>query len=221
MRLWAGLALLGAGSFLIGGVGERLGLAGDLLKNWWPWVLLALAAINLGRTIVRAESLVAPGLLALVAIIGLAVGRPGAAPTIINLAIPGALVFVGGALALSYSCGTPGHWVRVLTSSRVQFHDQVPQEITVWAIAGELRLDLAGAELDTTQEVTIAVNVILGHVHLDIPRNWPMHLPAEPRYDRLVLTRIKDIGVRSQQEGDHGATLHLLGLCGAITLLRH
>lgn len=107
-----------------------------------------------------------------------------------------------------------------LTTARVHIHDQVPQEITVWAIAGELRLDLAGAELDTTQEVTIAVNVILGHVHLDIPRNWPIHLPAEPRSDRLVLTRIKDIGVRSQQEGDHGATLHMFGFCGAITLLR-
>jgi hypothetical protein len=221
MRLWAGIAILGIGSYLIGGVDKRLELAGDLLKTWWPWVLLALAAINLGRAIVRVESMIAPGLLAMAAIIGLAIGRPEASPTIINLAIPAALILVGAVLALSYSCGTSDRWVRVLTSGRVHINDQVPQEITVWAIAGELSLDLGGAELDTTQEVTIAVNVILGHVHLDIPRNWPIHLPAEPHSDRLVLTRIRDIGVRSQQEGDYGATLHLFGFCGAITLLRH
>lgn len=78
MRLWAGLAILGASSYLIGGVDKRLELAEGLLRNWWPWALLALAAINLGCTIVRAESLYAPGLIALVAIIGLVVGRPEA-----------------------------------------------------------------------------------------------------------------------------------------------
>ncbi len=221
MRLWAGLVILGAGSYLIGGVDKRLELAAGLLRNWWPWALLALAAINLGRTIVRPESLVAPSLIALAAMIGLVVGRPEAVSTITNLAIPGALILIGAALALSCDCRRSDRWVRVLTSARVHIHDQVPQEITIWAIAGELRLDLTGAGLDTTQEVTIVVNVILGHVHLDIPRNWPIHLPADPRSDRLVLTRIKDIGVRTQQEGNHGATLHLFGFCGAVTLLRH
>jgi hypothetical protein len=221
MRLWAGLVILGAGSYLIGGVDKRLELAAGLLRSWWPWALLALAAINLGRTIVRSESLIAPGLIALAAIIGLLARRPEAVSNIINLAIPGALILIGTLLALSYGCRRSDRWVRVLTSARVHIHDQIPQEITVWAIAGELRLDFAGAGLDTTQEVTIAVKVILGHVHLDVPRNWPIHLPADPRSDRLVLTKIKDIGVRDQQEGDHGATLHLTGFCGAVTLLRH
>jgi hypothetical protein len=125
-------------------------------------------------------------------------------------------------LALSYRCGEPDHFVRVLTSARVHIHDQVPHEITVWAVLGELRLDLVAAtDPDTTQPITITVKAILGHVHLDIPRAWPIHLPADPRSDRLVLTRIKDSGVRSQQVGDLGAILRLSGFCGAITLFRH
>lgn len=220
MRLWAGLAFFGAGSYLIGGVDQRLELAASVLRSWWPWALLALAVINLGRTVVRAESLVAPGLIAIAAIIGLLARRPGAVSDIINFYMPGAFIIAGVLLALSYPYVRPDRWVRVLTSARVSIHDQLPQEITAWAIAGELRLDLAGASLDTTREVTIAIKVILGHVRLDIPRNWPTHLPSDPRSDHLILTKISDVGVRSQQEGDHGVTLRLSGLCGAITLLR-
>lgn len=220
VRLWAGLAILGAGSYLIGGADQRLELAGSLLRNWWPWILLALAAINLGRTILRATSLVAPSLIAIVALIGLLMRRSGISSNIENFYIPGALVVAGALLALSYGDSRSNRWVRVLTSARVRIHDQLPPEITAWAIAGELRLDLAGASLDT-QEVTIAIKAILGHVHIDIPRSWPTHLPADPRSDHLILTKIEDIGVRSQQDGDHGVTLRLSGFCGAITLLRH
>lgn len=221
MRLWAGLAILGAGSYLIGELEKRLELAEGLLKNWWPWALLALAVFNLGRTIVRVESLLAPGLIALVAIFGLIAGRPHTESTIINLAIPAVLILVGAMLALSYSCRRSDRLVRVLTTTRVHINDQLPQEITIWAIAAELRLDLAGADLDMTQDITIAMNVILGHVHLDIPRNWQIRLPADPRSERLFLTRVKDTGVRSRHDCNHSATLRLSGFCGAITLLRH
>lgn len=221
IRLWVGLAFLGAGSYLIGAVDQRLELAASLLRSWWPWALLALAVINVGRTIVRAESLVAPGLIAIAAVIGLLTRRPETVSDTINLYIPGALIIVGILLALSYPYVRPNRWVRVLTSARVSVHDQLPQEITAWAIAGELRLDLTGASLDTAKEITIVIKVILGHVRIDIPRNWPTHLSFDPRSDHLIFTRISDIGVRSQQEGEHGVTLRLSGLLGAITLQRH
>jgi hypothetical protein len=221
MRLWVGLIILGAGSYLIGGIDQRLELAASLLRIWWPWALLTLAAINLGRTIVRAESLVAPGFIAMAALTGLLVRRPGIESYIVNLWIPGALIVFGALLALSYDYHRSNRWVRVLTSARVRIHDQLPEVITAWAIAGELRLDLAGASLNATQEVTIAIKAILGHVHLDIPHSWPTHLPADPRSDHLIFTKIGDIGVRSHQEGDYGVTLRLSGFCGAITLLRH
>src|SRR5579862_4819519 len=133
VRLWAGLAILGAGSYLIGGADQRLELAGNLLRSWWPWILLALAAINLGRTILRATSLIAPSLFAIVALIGLLMRRSGITSNIENFYIPGALVVAGILLALSYDDNRSNRWVRVLTSARVRVHDQLPQEITAWA----------------------------------------------------------------------------------------
>ena len=147
VRLWIGLIVLGAGSYLIGGVDQRLELAASLFRTWWPWVLRALAAINLGRTIIRTESLVAPAFIAMVALTGLLVRRPKIEPYILNLGIPGALIVFGALLALSYNHDRACRWVRILTSSRVRIHDQLPEVITAWAIAGELRLDLAGRAL--------------------------------------------------------------------------
>ncbi|WP_043677135.1 LiaF transmembrane domain-containing protein [Streptomyces xylophagus] len=220
-RLWLGLAVLIVGSFALGDSTHRVRAAADWLSSWWPWLLLALALLNLLRSAITPGSLIAPGLLAALALGGLAAAHGISARNLADFVAPAALIVVGLALVLS-SHETESHqWTRVLATGRVRTADGLgsrtdTSQVVLRAIAGELRADLTDSFLDGS--LTVQVTAVAGHVHLTVPRDWPVTV----RTAGTVLTRVSDTGPRAGTDADTAREvgLHLLGLAGAFSLVR-
>jgi hypothetical protein len=220
-RMWFGLTALATGCFTIGDGVHRIRGAADWAATWWPWLLLALALLNLLRTVIGVSSLIAPGLLAVVAVSGLALAHGISGRTLANLIIPAALVLVGLALLFPFRTAHRHQWTRVLATGRVRTTDTVGSrtenpQVVLRAIAGELRADLTGSFLDGS--LTVQVTAVGGHVHLTVPRGWLVTI----RSAGTVLTRVTDTGPRdtATKAADDEVGLHLLGLCGAVSLVR-
>jgi hypothetical protein len=222
-RLWLGLTVLAAGSFAIGDSAHRVRAAADCLLAWWPWLLLALALLNLLRSAITPGSLIAPGLLAAVALGGLAVAHGISTRTLADFVAPAVLILVGLALLLSSRESESNRWTRILATGRVRTTNAVGSRtenplVILRAVAGELRADLTGSFLDGS--LTVQVTAVAGHVHLTIPRDWPVTV----RTAGTVLTRVSDMGPRKGTNTDTTAArevgLHLLGLCGAVSVVR-
>ncbi|MCK2217393.1 hypothetical protein MF672_026915 [Actinomadura sp. ATCC 31491] len=220
VRLWLGIAVLAIGCYLIGDVDHRLGVAWRLVSDWWPWAALGLAAINVGRGILRIESLLAPGLVAAVPLVALAV-RYGVSPSVArDVILPGVLVLAGGSLALSLRTHREQQWTRVLSTGFVRVHDQLAPQVSAQAIVGELHLDLTGAQHPGGAAVPeIALGAVLGHVHLKIPRAWEVRLPEDGSHSSGWV-RVNDSGTRTEQSSDYRVMLRLTGLLGVVTVSR-
>ncbi|MFC8662978.1 hypothetical protein [Streptomyces sp. NPDC057199] len=221
-RMWLGLAVLAVGSFTVGDTTHRVRAAADWFTTWWPWLLLALALLNLLRAAITPGSFIAPGLLATVAVGGLAATHDISTRTLTDFVAPAALVLVGLALLLSSRGATHSHrWTRVLATGRVRTTDAFGsrtgnRQVILRAIAGEVRADLTGSVLDGS--LTVLVTAVAGHVHLTVPHDWPVTV----RTAGTILTHVSDTGPRASTE-DNAARevgLHLLGLVGAISLVR-
>ncbi|GAA3207151.1 hypothetical protein [Actinocorallia longicatena] len=214
-RAWFGLVALAAGSFVIGDVHERLREAVAWVGGHWPWLVLGWAGANVVRSAVAAGSLIAPALLVAAALAGL--GLVGV-EILIDVLAPALLITVGAVLVRSSAEPGVGAWTRVLVSGRVTAPAEVGHEtpharFAIRAVAGEVRADFAGSVLAGGMD--LEVTAIAGHVHLTVPRSWPVVV----RTAGTVFTHVSDTGPRS---GDAAAEvgLHLLGLCGAVSLVR-
>lgn len=220
-RVWLGLAALTVGSFILGDSAHRVRAASDWLSAWWPWLLLALAVLNLLRAAITPSSLIAPGLLAASAVGGLAAAHSISTRTLTDFVAPTALLLAGLALLLS-SHETESHrWTRVLATGRIRSVDGLGSRtdtslVVLRAIVGELHADLTGSFLDGS--LTVHVTAVAGHVHLTVPRDWPVTV----RTAGTVLTRVSDTGPPSRTDVDTAREvgLHLLGLVGAFSLVR-
>jgi hypothetical protein len=93
-RIWLGLALVVIGTFLIGDTAHRLERTWDLTGRWRPWALFGLAAANLVVSL-RVESMLAPGLLAFIAVVALAVRHGFAGSTVVDFVLPAVVAFAG------------------------------------------------------------------------------------------------------------------------------
>ncbi|MFF4348132.1 hypothetical protein [Streptomyces sp. NPDC001530] len=152
---------------------------------------------------------------------GLAAAHDNSTRTLADLVAPAALILVGLALLLS-SRETDSHqWTRVLATGRVRTTHTLGcrtdhSQVVLRAIAGELRADLTGSVLDGS--LTVQVTAVAGHVHLTVPRDWPVTV----RTAGTVLTRISDTGPHAGTDADAAREvgLHLLGLVGAVSLVR-
>lgn len=220
-RLWLGLTVLAVGSFTVGDTAHRVRAAMDWLSAWWPWLLLALALLNLLRSAITAGSLIAPGLLAAVALGGLAAAHDISTHTLTDLVAPTALIFLGLALLLSSREKDSHRWTRVLATGRVRTTGTLGsrtgnRQVILRAIAGEVRADLTGSVLDGS--LTVQVTAVVGHVHLTVPSDWPVTV----RTAGTLLTLVSDTGPRASTEDDAAREvgLHLLGLVGAVSLVR-
>ncbi|MFI6459027.1 LiaF transmembrane domain-containing protein [Streptomyces sp. NPDC050528] len=220
-RLWLGLAVLIVGSFALGDSTHRIRAAADWLSSWWPWLLLALALLNLLRSAITPGSLIAPGLLAALALGGLAAAHGISARSLTDFVAPAALIVIGLALVLSSHEMESHRWTRVLATGRVRTADGLgshtdTSQVVLRAIAGELRADLTDSFLDGN--LTVQVTAVAGHVHLTVPRDWPVTV----RTAGTVLTRVSDTGPRAGADADtvREVGLHLLGLAGAFSLVR-
>lgn len=213
-RSWLGLLLIGTGAFLAGDTVERLQLAWAFVERWWPWALLGLAFINLARSILRIESVLAPGLLAAVAAIVLALRHGIATHTVLDIALPLALTFAGAALLLSIGAKSEKSWTRVLMTGRVAPTDPVTGVLRPRAVLGEVRVNLTTLK-EPSGELTVHATAVLGHVHFEIPSAWHVVVDAEG----AVLTSLRDSKDNGDESGRH-VRLSILGFCGIVTVVR-
>jgi hypothetical protein len=215
---WLGVVLLAAGSYLVGDPGRRLAAAWDLLAAWWPWALLALAVFNLFRTIVRVESLLAPGVLGLAGLLGLVLTHRIGASIVFDIAIPIALVTGGALLALSGDSPGRHSWTRVLFGKSARAPAFVQEPLRARAILTDLSVDLGSIDWAAQQhEVIIYVTAVLGRVELVVPQNREIVLHA----GRCLLTRISGPPVPGDQPpAANKPRVHVLALCAIVRVSR-
>lgn len=217
---WLGLGALALGSFAVGDTLHRVRVAAEWAVTWWPWLLLALAVLNLVRSFVAVSSLIAPGVLAAIALVGLAHGHAVSGRVLVNVVLPVSLAVVGVALLRPSVRPGDGRWTRFLSTGRVRGPGAIGERtrhprLELRAVAGEIRADLTGSALDG--DVTVHITAVAGHVHLTVPRSWPVTVQTTG----MVLTRVTDSGPRDAIDTDSGGVgLHLLGLGGAVSLVR-
>ncbi|MBB6547046.1 hypothetical protein HD593_001841 [Nonomuraea rubra] len=195
------------------------------VESWaavtWPWTLLTLATVNFARSALKAGSLIGPGLLASTACGALVTGVGVSRSPLTIVVLACAAILTGVVLIRSSRSRSQAGWTRVMTTGRVRAPVAVGQHtphprLTLRAIAGEVRADFGGSNLDGS--LAVWVTAISGHVHLTVPRTWPVVV----RSAGIALTRVTDTHNPrdTHAEDAHSLGLHLLGLCAAITLVR-
>ncbi len=216
-RVWTGIVVLGLGCFLAGDAARRAGEALVFVARWWPWILLALALLNLLRSAMPAGSYIGPLVLGAVALVGLAMSDSIGPQEVKDIALPGVLVVAGSGLALAATHDARTiSWSRFLTTGRVIMPKESRGTVTVRAVLGDLRADLTQAPAD--DETTVHLTAIAGHVQVTIPKDRPVRVHTSG----AVLTRIGETGVDAVEPTDRsrGFTIHVLGVCGAVGIVR-
>lgn len=217
IRLWIGLVALAAGCYAVGDTAHRIRAAVDVAEAWWPWALLGLAAVNVVRSAVTAEALIGPLVIGTVALVGLGVSQGIGERTVRDLLVPVSLAVAGAVLVLSAGPeGQTARWSRVLSTGWVVVPADAGPLVTVRAVLGELRADLtrvAGAD----DRVTVHVTAVGGHVRLVVPKERAVSVHRTG----AALTRLTDADSGSETPGGEGPfTIHVLGLCAAVSIVR-
>ncbi|WP_405821373.1 hypothetical protein OG241_35875 [Streptomyces sp. NBC_01390] len=211
-------------------------MAWDAVGEWWPWALLALAGFNLLRSAVSVNSLIGPALLAGAALCGLALSRGLDTQAVQNLGVPLALAGSGIVLLLTArERDRRTRWTRVLSTGKAQVSVNSGELVILRALGGELaaRFDAMRTPGDST---AVHVTVVAGHVRITVPQAWQVRVHASG----TLLTRITETGrqdkniatgpvagVRTTPESGaaqetpprHEVILHLLSVCGAISIV--
>ncbi|MEV0092027.1 hypothetical protein [Streptomyces sp. NPDC050738] len=216
-RIWAGAIALAMGCYVVGDTVHRARTVLDLAARWWPWALLALSLLNLLRSAVPPGSLIAPLLLAAVGLTGLAVSGGIDRDTMINLIAPGVLALSGASLLFTLRpFGRTDRWSRFLATGRVVVPPGSGPLLSVRAVLGELRTDLTAADSDSS--VAVHVTAVAGHVRIAVPQSSPVRIHTTG----ALLTRVTGPGPQTGEHpaGSGGFTIHVLGVCGAVAVVR-
>ncbi|MFI7118854.1 hypothetical protein [Amycolatopsis sp. NPDC049868] len=207
-RIWLGLPLAVVGGYLLGDTSARFRLAWDAFTAWWPWILLGLAAFNLVRSVLRIETLLAPGLLSFAALLALGL-RNGVAAPLMDVVVPIIVVLAGAALVLSAGSRLGRSWTRILMTGRVVASESAAGVLRPRAILGELKVDLSPL---TESPGEVQVTVVFGHVRLVVPAGWRLNLRASG----ALLTPVRGVIGTGPSE----VQLRVLGFCGAVSVVR-
>jgi hypothetical protein len=176
-RVLIGLGLAVAGSYFALDPAARAEALLNGLRQWWPFLLLGLAGLNLLRSVIDTPSLLAPAALTAVAAVALAgIG----APFWDRLVAGGPLLVAGiGVGMVVAAMGTPARVVSVLWTRRSYAkHRPLPARTELVCVAGELRHDLRSASIAGTE--TLVARLVLGYVVVVIPSGWRCHLANTP-----------------------------------------
>lgn len=221
-RIWTGVITLAVGCFLVGDTVRRGRAVLDAVAEWWPWALLALALFNLLRSAVSLDSLIGPAVLGSAALCGLALSRGLDTRTVQDLMIPLALAGCGAVLLVTAGGdGRRTRWTRFLSTGRIHVPAKSGELLVFRAVCGELRADLRAARTDGPR--TVHITAVAGHVHLIVPVSWQVKVHASG----ALLTRVTENGRQDERlatgpvpasEKEHEMALHLLGVCGAVSI---
>ncbi|MGW0811366.1 hypothetical protein [Nonomuraea sp. NPDC002799] len=221
-KIWLGLLAIAFGSIVAWHTSHD---GTSAITNWaavaWPWLLLTLAVTNFLRSAIKIGSLIGPGLLASTAGGGLAAGAGADHSTLAIVVFSVLSILTGTVLLRSSGKTSEAGWTRGMITGCVKAAEAVGNRtphprLTLRALAGEIRADFGSSRLEGP--LTVRVTAIAGHVHLTVPRNWPVVVMSTG----TVLTRITDTGNLNDidVDGAYSLRLHLLGLCGAVSLVR-
>ncbi|MDH6452407.1 MULTISPECIES: hypothetical protein [unclassified Streptomyces] len=216
-RIWIGLLALATGALLVGDPVRRTHDTLLWLNEWWPWVLLALALVNLVRSAVPTESLIGPLVLVGAAAAGLMSARGFDRHLAQDLLAPAALALTGAFLVLTAtSSPRTNSWTRLLATGAAVVPAGVPGPLTVRAIFGELRADLSQLGSMPTA-VAVHVTAVAGHVRLTVPQD----IAVTVRTTGALLTRVA-VTPPAVASGstDEELMIHVLGICGAVSVVR-
>ncbi|WP_329272184.1 hypothetical protein [Streptomyces sp. NBC_01451] len=225
-RVWVGIVLLAVGCFVAGDAARRVGQALLFGARWWPWILLTVAVLNLLRSAIPSGSYIGPLVLCAVALTGLAMSDNVSRHEVADVALPGVLVVAGAGLALaaSHDARTTS-WTRILTTGRVVMPKGAYRTVTVRAVLGDLRADLTQAPAD--DETCVRLTVIAGHVQVTVPKDRAVRVDTSG----AVLAHVKETGADpagptgpTDSSGPTGPakgfTIQVLGVCGAVGIVR-
>ncbi|MHC5907278.1 hypothetical protein ACVNF4_25800 [Streptomyces sp. S6] len=214
-RLWVGLLGIAAGALLVGDPAHRARAAVEWAAAWWPWLLLALASVNLLRAAVPSNSLIGPLLLIAIALTGFVNSAGLDRHLVQNLLLPVALALAGMSLVLSTVRSEPGsRWTRFLTTGEVVVPADAGELLSVRAVLGELRADLR--HLGPEPTVSVNVTALAGHVRLAVPQGHEITVHTLG----TVLTRVTTPKPGSGDPGQGQLVVHVLGVCGAVSVVR-
>ncbi|MFF3379940.1 hypothetical protein ACFYXF_44180 [Streptomyces sp. NPDC002680] len=219
-RVWTGIVLLAAGCFVAGDAARRVGEALAFGVHRWPWILLALAVLNVLRSAMPTGSYIGPLVLGAVALVGLAMSDSVGPQEVEDIALPAVLVIAGAGLALAASHDVrTTSWSRFLTTGRVVMPKGAHGTVTVRAVLGDLRADLTQASDE--DETTVRLTVVGGHVQVTVPRDRAVRV----HMSGAVLTHIGETGADPVEPEDSpdsakGFTIHVVGVCGAVGIVR-
>jgi hypothetical protein len=174
VRTVAGLTLVAVAGFLALDDGTRFRTASDALASYWPYMLAAFAAVALLATLIEFRRLAGVGLVAAVALVGIAGLRQEAD---VLAFWPVLAIAVGASLVLGRNSATD-RFVSVIWPVHRIPRDELPKRLAVTCVLGTVQLDLR----DTTapENVELAVTTYLGHVSLKVPAHWRLVMVGEP-----------------------------------------
>lgn len=219
-RVWVGLVLLAVGCFVAGDAARRVGEALAFGAHWWPWILLTVAVLNLLRSAMPTGSYIGPLVLGAVALVGLAMSDSVGPQEVEDIGLPGILVIAGAGLALAASHDVrTTSWSRFLTTGRVVLPKGAHGTVTVRAVLGDLRADLTQASPD--DETTVRLTAIGGHVQVTVPKDRAVRVHSSG----AVLTHVGETGADPvdppvSSDSAKGFTIHVVGVCGAVGIVR-
>ncbi len=212
-KVWIGVAGLIAVSFFAFDPAGRFQVAWSKLSTAAPYLLVALATLNLLRSAVRSTAaLIGPAVLVLVAVAlkfrsSVDFGNIGDLLLLIGLILAVALVVSALPQGLTRA--------RVLWTGEARPPLRIEGRVYAIAILGELRLNLSRAAL--AGRPTLIVLTLGGRVVVDIPREWSVVArPPQP-----TLLRIQERGRRDPAAtGGPDIEVRMIGAGGSLELQR-
>ncbi|USX52482.1 hypothetical protein [Lentzea sp. HUAS12] len=215
-RIWFGLPLIAIGAFMVGDTARRLGQAWTFVGRYWPWILLGLACLNLVRSLFHVESLLAPGLLGVVALTALALRAEVASSVVLDWLLPLLVVLAGVSLLSSVGARVRRSLTRVLSTGRVDLDGVLPEVLRPRAVLGDVRVDLTNAD-EAATDVEVELTAVFGVVRLVVPKTWRVELQGQG----VLLSRVSSSGPREEpKDGTPTLLLHVMGFCGFVSVCR-
>lgn len=215
-RIWIGLPLIAVGAFLVGDTARRLSLAWTFAGRYWPWILMGLACVNLIRSLFHMESLLAPGLLGVVALTALALRSEVALSVVLDWLLPLLIILAGVSLLSSVGARVRRSLTRVLSTGRVHLEGGLPNLLRPRAVLGDIKVDLTNAD-EVGKTVEVEITAVFGWVRLVVPRTWHVELGGQG----VLLSHVSSRGARAEpKDGAPTLSLHVMGFCGFVSVDR-
>ena len=209
-----GVVLVALGGFLLlERPADRLHVATIALSRSWPYLLLALAAVNLTRTIVPHGRWIAPTVLGVLGGTGLLLRSSLDLHTLgAHLLAPALLVAGAAVIGAGHARAHPGRWVAALVTRTATAEGSNGDHLLATAFLAELRLDLT--QLTWQPATTLRASVVLGRLHLLLPQDLALDL-----VDGGFLVHLNESGTR-RVAGAPTATITIQGALGRVDVIR-